>query len=98
MRPMVLLRAGLAVLAASALSSADEGAAKPLVVCAIPASMPRMDKAPDGTPRGLDVALVQQLARALGRPVEFHWCASADCAWHCLPEGRCAVVIGQPQD
>jgi polar amino acid transport system substrate-binding protein len=27
---------------------------------------------------------------------EFHWCASAECSWHCLPEGRCDVVIGQP--
>ena len=37
-------------------------------------------------------------ARILGRTVEFHWCASAECAWHCLPEGRCDVVVGQPQD
>ena len=41
----------------------DDGAASPtkvLTVCAIPASMPRTDKAPDGTPRGLDVAVAQQ--------------------------------------
>ncbi len=30
-------------------------APKPLVVCAVPASMPRTGKAPDGTPQGLDV-------------------------------------------
>ena len=37
-------------------------------------------------------------AAVLGRPVEFHWCASAECAWHCLPDGRCDVVLGQPLD
>ena len=36
------------------------------------------------------------VGRRLGRPVEFHWCASAECAWNCLPEGRCDVVVGQP--
>jgi polar amino acid transport system substrate-binding protein len=71
--------------------------AKVLTVCAIPASMPRSDRAADGTPRGIDVAVARSVGRILGRAVEFHWCASADCAWHCLPEGRCDVVIGQPQ-
>jgi polar amino acid transport system substrate-binding protein len=70
---------------------------KPLVVCAVPAAMPRTGKTPDGTPRGLDVAVAERLAQSLGRPIAFHWCASADCSWHCLPEGRCDVVIGQPQ-
>jgi polar amino acid transport system substrate-binding protein len=70
---------------------------KPLVVCAVPAAMPRTGKAPDGTPRGLDVAVAERLARSLGRAIAFHWCASADCSWHCLPEGRCDVVLGQPQ-
>jgi putative heme-binding domain-containing protein len=69
---------------------------KPLIVCAVPASMPRMDKAPDGTPRGIDVELIQAVGRVLERKIEFHWCASADCGWHCLPEKRCDVVIGQP--
>ncbi len=68
----------------------------PLTVCAIPASMPRTGKAPDGTPAGLDVALAQQLGRVLGRAIQFHWCANADCAWHCLPAGRCDMVLGQP--
>jgi polar amino acid transport system substrate-binding protein len=71
--------------------------AKALTVCAIPASMTRSDRAADGTPQGIDVAVARSVGRILGRPVEFHWCASADCAWHCLPEGRCDVVIGQPQ-
>ena len=71
--------------------------AKALTICAIPASMPRSDRTADGTPRGIDVAVAQSVGRILGRTVEFHWCASADCAWHCLPEGRCDVVIGQPQ-
>jgi polar amino acid transport system substrate-binding protein len=70
---------------------------KPLVVCAVPAAMPRTGKAPDGTPRGLDVAVAERLAQSLGRAIAFHWCASADCSWHCLPERRCDVVIGQPQ-
>ena len=59
--------------------------------------MPRTGKAPDGTPQGLDVAVAQRLGRILGRTVEFHWCASPECGWHCLPEGRCDVVIGQPR-
>jgi polar amino acid transport system substrate-binding protein len=75
----------------------DEPPRKPLVVCAVPAAMPRTGKAPDGTPRGLDIAVAERLAQSLGRAVTFHWCASADCSWHCLPEGRCDVVIGQPQ-
>lgn len=91
----------LAFLSLASRGQGDDGggtaAAKPLTVCAVPASMPRMDKAADGAPRGLDVALAQQLAQKLGRPIEFHWCANADCAWHCLPEGRCDLVIGQPQ-
>ncbi len=60
--------------------------------------MPRMGKAPDGTPQGIDVAVAQALGRVLGRTVEFHWCANPQCAWHCLPEGRCDVVIGQPHE
>ncbi len=71
---------------------------KTLTVCAVPAAMPRTGKAPDGTPQGLDVAVAQRVARILGRTVEFHWCASAECSWHCLPEGRCDMVVGQPQD
>ena len=51
----------------------------------------------DGKPVGLDVAVVERVAKILGRPIEFHWCASAQCAWNCLPAGRCDVVIGQPQ-
>ncbi len=73
-------------------------AVKPLVVCAVPASMPRTDRAPDGRPRGLDTAVAEAVARVLRRPVEFHWCASPDCSWHCLPEGRCDIVVGQPLD
>ena len=42
------------------------------------------------------MAVARALGRVLGRTIEFHWCASAECAWHCLPEGRCDVVIGQP--
>jgi len=80
----------------------DQGQAaaaqKPLVICATPASMPRTGKAPNGTPQGLDVAVAASLGRVLGRAIEFHWCASAACSWHCLPEGRCDVVVGQPLD
>ena len=72
--------------------------AKVLTVCAIPASMPRTDKAPDGTPRGLDVAVAQRVGRILGRTVEFHWCANAGCAWNCLPAGRCDMVVGLPHE
>ena len=71
---------------------------KVLTVCAIPGSMPRMGKSVDGKPEGLDVAVAERVAGILGRPIKFHWCASAQCAWHCLPEGRCDVVLGQPQN
>jgi polar amino acid transport system substrate-binding protein len=85
-----------------AVERAGDGAVDPppevLTVCAVPAAMPRTGRAPDGTPRGLDVAVAQRVGRILGRTVEFHWCASAECGWHCLPEGRCHVVIGQPVD
>lgn len=98
-----------AVLLVAGLIPADSGgdepgkgptapAVKPLVVCAVPASMPRTDRAPDGKPRGLDTAVAEAVARELKRPVEFHWCASPECSWHCLPEGRCDVVVGQPLD
>ncbi len=71
---------------------------KALTVCATPSAMPRTGRAPDGTPQGLDVAVAQGMARALGRPIAFHWCAGAECSWNCLREGRCDVVIGQPLD
>ena len=58
--------------------------------------MPRMGKTADGKPDGLDVAVAERLAAILNRSIEFHWCASAQCAWHCLPDGRCDVVLGQP--
>jgi ABC-type amino acid transport substrate-binding protein len=58
--------------------------------------MPRADKSPDGTAHGLDVAVIQAACHALGRTVQFHWCASAACSWHCLPEKRCDLVVGQP--
>jgi polar amino acid transport system substrate-binding protein len=69
---------------------------KVLTVCAIPESMPRTDKDPNGTPRGLDVAVAQRVGRILGRAVEFHWCANAGCAWSCLPAGRCDMIVGLP--
>ncbi|HKI17315.1 MAG TPA: transporter substrate-binding domain-containing protein, partial [Isosphaeraceae bacterium] len=81
-------------------TSQNEGQAPPqrktLLICATPDSMPRSGKAPDGTPQGLDVAVARSVGRVLGRAVEFHWCASAACSWHCLPEGRCDLVAGQP--
>jgi polar amino acid transport system substrate-binding protein len=46
----------------------------------------------------LDVAVAKSVGRVLGQAIEFHWCASAACSWHCLPEGRCDVVAGQPLD
>ena len=72
--------------------------AKPLIVCATPDALPRTGKAPDGTPRGLDIGLARLLGKSLGRAIEYHWCGGADCAWRCLRAGRCDVVLGQPQD
>src|SRR5262249_2525201 len=74
----------------------SSSAKKTLTICAIPESMPRMGKTEAGKPVGLDVALVTRLAGLLKRQIEFHWCASAQCAWICLPAGRCDVVIGLP--
>lgn len=76
----------------------DQPSPRPLVICGVPASMPRTDRTPDGKPRGLDAAVAERVARILGRPAEFHWCAGAGCSWHCLPEKRCDVVAGQPID
>src|SRR5262249_25227019 len=96
---------GLALGACAALAAESRGElregdsssrAQVLTVCAVPASMPRSDKTPEGTPRGLDVAVIEAVGRILGRSIEFHWCADADCAWHCLPAGRCDAVVGQP--
>ncbi|HEV3162848.1 MAG TPA: transporter substrate-binding domain-containing protein [Isosphaeraceae bacterium] len=84
--------------AAAAQDGIADSQSKILTVCAQPAAMPRTGKAPDGTPRGLDVAVAQLLARTLGRKIEFHWCASADCAWNCLREHRCDLALGQPRD
>ncbi len=99
-----VVTAGGLICAALVVASAhagDDGAHAPLskvlTICAIPRSMPRTDKTADGKPIGLDVAVIERLGRILGRPIEFHWCASAQCAWNCLPAGRCDVVIGQPQ-
>lgn len=72
------------------------GEGKPLVICVVPASMPRSHKTPKGKPLGLDCAVIELVAKELGRPLEFHWCANATCSWHCLTEKRCQVVVGQP--
>ena len=40
--------------------------------------MPRMGKTANGKPAGLDVAVIEHVARILGRPIEFHWCAGAN--------------------
>jgi polar amino acid transport system substrate-binding protein len=67
-----------------------------LIVCAVPTAMPRTGRGSDDAPQGLDVAVAQLVAKQLGRPVEWHWCASASCSWSCIQNGRCDVVIGVP--
>jgi polar amino acid transport system substrate-binding protein len=94
-RTVLMLGIPAAVLIACGAADPDP---KVLTVCATPSAMPRTGRAPDGTPRGLDVAVAQGMARALGRSIEFHWCAGAECSWNCLREKRCDVVIGQPLD
>lgn len=79
-------------------TSAAIGQEKPLVVCALPAAMPRTGKAPDGTPQGLDLAVAQLISKNLGRKLEVHWCASPTCSRNCLREGRCDVILGLPHD
>jgi polar amino acid transport system substrate-binding protein len=80
------------------LSSARAAEEKPLIFCAVPASMPRIGKTPDGQPEGLDATLAKRLGSRLGRKVEFHWCGSAVCSRNCLREGRCDVILGQPHE
>jgi polar amino acid transport system substrate-binding protein len=99
------VRVGGALLLATILGGAPgvpparaDADAKVLTFCAVPASMPRADRAPDGTPRGLDPALARLLGKSLGRKVEFHWCAGPRCARNCLREGRCDVILGEPHD
>jgi polar amino acid transport system substrate-binding protein len=80
------------------LSSARAAEEKPLIFCAVPASMPRIGKTPDGQSEGLDATLAKRLGSRLGRKVEFHWCGSAVCSRNCLREGRCDVILGQPHE
>jgi ABC-type amino acid transport substrate-binding protein len=68
---------------------------KALSVCVLPAAMPRTGQARDGSPEGLDVAVVKLLAAKLERKIQFHWCASEACSWNCLREHRCDIVAGQ---
>jgi polar amino acid transport system substrate-binding protein len=89
---------GLFFLQLVALSSARAAEEKPLIFCAVPASMPRIGKTPDGQGEGLDAALAKQLGRRLGRKIEFHWCGSTACSHKCLREGRCDVILGQPHE
>lgn len=96
--PVLLVILGSAMVPHAVSAGADSPDSKVLTVCAVPASMPRSGKAPDGTPLGLDVALTQVLGQRLGRTIRFHWCGGAECAWRCLPERRCDLVIGQPLD
>jgi polar amino acid transport system substrate-binding protein len=98
--PMLLVFGGLKLERVQGGEESDGVTAptKVLTVCAIPASMPRTDKAPDGTPRGIDVTVALRVGRILGRTVEFHWCANAGCAWSCLPAGRCDVIVGLPHE
>jgi polar amino acid transport system substrate-binding protein len=80
------------------LSSSRASEDKPLVFCAVPASMPRAGKTADGHAEGIDAALAERLGRRLGRKVEFHWCSSPTCSRQCLRQGRCDVILGQPHE
>lgn len=80
----------------STLGRCDEPEQGKLVVCALPAAMPRTGRAKDDRPQGLDLAVARLISRQLRRSLEVHWCASAACSWNCLREGRCDVVLGQP--
>ena len=77
-------------------STPVKAGAKPLVVCAVPDSMPRTGRTSNGSPQGLDVAVARLVARKLGRNLEFHWCASDACSWKCIGNRECDIIIGQP--
>src|SRR4029079_2228563 len=53
---------------------------KPLTICAVPASMPRTGRGPDGARQVIDVAVAEGVGKVLGRPIEWHWCASPNCS------------------
>ena len=63
----------LVILVVALVPSARASEEKPLIFCAMPASLPRIGKTPDGQPEGIDAALAKSLGRHLGRRVEFHW-------------------------
>lgn len=90
----VCLFAGLSIAA----TAHAQDKSKVLLVCAEPHAMPRTGKTPDGKPQGVDLALAEAIARALGRKLEVHWCASPTCSRRCLREGRCDVILGHPHD
>ena len=72
-----VIYAGMGLVPARADDDRGAGpASKTLTICAIPESMPRTGKNDVGAPVGLDVAVVEQLAKILGRPIEFHWCGA----------------------
>jgi polar amino acid transport system substrate-binding protein len=80
------------------MSARAEEKPKPLVYCAEPTAMPRTGKDPDGSPKGLDVAVAQLICQKLGRPFEAHWCSNPACARRCLREKNCDVILGHPHD
>ena len=75
---------------------ADQPKNEKLIVCALPAAMPRTGRTKDRAPQGIDLKIAQLVSHHLGRELEVHWCANSTCAWNCLPQQRCDVVIGQP--
>ena len=84
--------------AGAAAQAAARSSRRRLTVCAVPAVDAPDRQGAGRHAQGSTSPWRSTWAAVLGRTIEFHWCASAECAWNCLPEGRCDVVLGQPHD
>ena len=67
-----------------------------LVVCALPAAMPRTGRSAKKLPEGIDLVMAEKVASLLGRKLSVRWCKNASCTWKSLRSGKCDVVVGQP--
>jgi polar amino acid transport system substrate-binding protein len=94
---MALLVATLIVMAAPTVARGERAEQPKLVVCALPAAMPRTGRDKGESPQGIDLAVAELVAGRLGRTLKVHWCTSYSCSWNCVSQRRCDVVLGQAE-